>query len=84
MQAKLTEGFNAAVDVDQAVQGGFGGLDFAQLQTLKQQINGRGLPPPQLVQLPPYTRDGREFMPKRRFVRSEGLPVWEWEAGVPR
>ncbi len=51
-QAELTEGFNAAVDVDHAVQCGFGGLDFPKLQGLKDKINSRQLPPPLLTQLP--------------------------------
>eukprot|EP01043_Picozoa_sp_COSAG02_P018688 COSAG02_NODE_879_length_16244_cov_15.397956_2_plen_86_part_00 len=55
-QAKLTEGFNAAVDVDHAVQCGFGALDFPKLQQLKDKINSRQLPPPQLTQLPPYAQ----------------------------
>ena len=53
LQAKMTEGLNAAVEVDHAVQCSFGGLDFPGLQSLKLKINGRGLPPPQLMQLTP-------------------------------
>jgi hypothetical protein len=51
-QAELTKGFNTAVDVDHAVQCGFGGLDFPELQRLKDKINSRQLPLPQLTQLP--------------------------------